>query len=73
MTLDEPTWPKGSYADVHGRLNGEKGNKGGQHVLLLYAQRQYLYALTPHHNFFEVKQPFTAMGPAEAVHMCSKP
>ncbi len=69
LTLDETTWPNESYADVHGRLNGKKCNKGGQHVLLLDAQRQYIYAWTPCHKFFEVKQPFTAMGPAEVVCM----
>jgi hypothetical protein len=37
--------------------------------LLLAAQRQYLYAWTPRHKFFEVKSPFTAMGPAEVVRM----
>ena len=44
LTLDETTWPNGSYADVHGWLNGKKCNKGGQHVLLLDARRRYLYA-----------------------------
>ena len=38
LTLDETTWPNGSYADMHGRLNGKKCNKGGQHVLLLEAK-----------------------------------
>jgi hypothetical protein len=54
---------------VHGRQNGKKCNKGGQHALLLDAQRRYIYAWTPCHKFFEVKSPFTAMGPAEVVCM----
>jgi hypothetical protein len=24
LTMDKTTWPNSSYADVHGRLNGEK-------------------------------------------------
>ncbi len=44
LTMDKTTWPNSSYADVHGRLNGNKTDKGGQHVLLLDSQRQYLYA-----------------------------
>ncbi len=67
LTMDKTTWPNSSYADVHSRLNGKKTDKGGQHVLLLDSQRRYLYAWTPHHKFFEIKPPFTAMGPAEAV------
>ena len=69
LTMDKTTWPNSSYADVHGRLNGKKTDKGGQHVLLLDSQRRYLYAWTPHHKFFEIKPPFTAMGPAEVVHL----
>jgi hypothetical protein len=34
-------------------------------VLLLDSKRQYIYAYTPHHKFFEVVQPFTASGPVE--------
>jgi hypothetical protein len=67
--MDQTTWPNSSYADVHGRLNGKKTDKGGQHALLLDLQRRYLYAWTPHHNFFEIKPPFTAMGPAEVVRL----
>jgi hypothetical protein len=52
--MDETTWPNSSYADVQGRLNGKKTDKGGQHVLLLDAQRRYLYAWTPHHKCFEI-------------------
>ncbi len=36
-------------------------------MLLLDSQRRYLYAWTPCHKFFEIKAPFTAMGPAEKV------
>jgi hypothetical protein len=67
LTMDKTTWPNSSYADVHGRLNGKKTDKGGQHVLLLDSQRWYLYAWTPHYKFFEFKAPFTAIGPAEVV------
>ncbi len=65
LTMDETIWPNSSYAHVHSRLNGEKTYKGGQHMLLLDSQRWYLYAWTPPHKFFEIKPPFTAMGPAE--------
>ncbi len=69
LTMDETTWPNSSYADVQGRLNGKKTDKGGQHVMLLDSQRRYVYAWTPRHKFFEIKAPFTAMGPAEVVIM----
>ncbi len=36
-------------------------------MLLLDSQRRYLYAWTSPHKSFEVKAPFTAMGPAEVV------
>ncbi len=36
-------------------------------MLLLDSQRQYVYAWTPHHKFFEIKAPFTATGPVESV------
>ena len=65
LTLDETTWPNSSYADIQGRLQGKRTDKGGQHVLLLDSKRGYIYAYTPHHKFFEVLQPFTATGPAE--------
>ncbi len=65
LNLDETTWPNSSYADIQGRLQGKKTNKGGQHVLLLDSNRWYIYAWTPHHKFFEVVRPFTATGPAD--------
>jgi hypothetical protein len=65
LTLDETTWPNSSYADIQGRLQGKKTNKGGQHVLLLDSKRQYICAWTPCHKFFEVVRPFTATSPAE--------
>jgi hypothetical protein len=65
LTLDKTTWPNSSYADIQGCLQGKKTNKGGQHVLLLDSKRQYIYAWTPRHKFFEVVRPFTATGPAE--------
>jgi hypothetical protein len=65
LTMDETTWPNSSYADIKGCLQGKKTNKGGQHVLLLDSKRQYIYAWTPHHKFFEVVQSFTATGSAE--------
>ncbi len=34
-------------------------------MLLLGSKRQYIYAYTPRHKFFEVVQPFTATVPAE--------
>ncbi len=37
--------------------------------MLLDSQRQYVYAWIPCHKFFEIKAPFTAMGPAEVVCM----
>ncbi len=49
LTMDETTRPNSSYADVYGRLNRKKTDKGGQHVLFLDSQRRYLYAWTPHH------------------------
>ncbi len=69
LTLDETTWPNSSYVDIQGHLQGKKTDKGGQHVLLLDSKRQYIYAWTPHHKFFEVVQPFTATGPAEVKHL----
>ncbi len=65
LTMDETTWTNSSYADIQGCLQGKKTDKGGQHVLLLDSKRQYIYANTPRHKFFEVVQPFTATGPAE--------
>jgi hypothetical protein len=65
LTMDETTWPNSSYADVQGRLQGKKTDKGGQHVLLLDSKRQCINAWTPCHKFFKVVQPFTATGPAE--------
>ncbi len=69
LTMDKTTWPNSSYANIQGRLNGKKTDKEGQHALLLDSQRRYLYAWTPRHKFFEIKAPFTAMGPAEVVCM----
>ena len=63
--MDETTWPNSSYADVQGRLQGEKTDKGGKYVLLLDSKRQDRYAWTSHHKFVQVVQPFTASGPAE--------
>jgi hypothetical protein len=65
LTMDETTWPNSSYADIQGRLQGKKTDMGGQHVLLLDSKRQYIYAWTPHHKFFEVVPPFMATSPAE--------
>jgi hypothetical protein len=65
LTMDETTWPNSSYADVQGRLQGKKTDKGGQHVLFLDSKRRYMYAYTPRHKFFEVVQPFMASGPTE--------
>ncbi len=61
--------PNSSYADVHGRLSGEKTDKEGQHVLLLDSRRQYLYVWSPCHKFFPITSPFTATGLAEVVRM----
>ena len=69
LTLDETTWPDSSYAEIHGRLNGKKTDTGGQHVLLLDAQRRHIYAWIPHHKFYDVKAPLTATGPVEVVHL----
>jgi hypothetical protein len=65
LTMDDTTWPDSNYADIQGRLQGKKTDKGGQHVLLLDSKRQYIYAWTPHNKFFEVVQPFMATSPAE--------
>ncbi len=65
LIMDETTWSNSSYADIQGRLQGKKTDKGGQHVLLHDSKRRYIYAWTPCHKFFEVVQPFTATGPAE--------
>jgi hypothetical protein len=67
--MDETTWPNSSYTDIQGHLQGKKTDKGGQHVLLLDSKRQYIYAYTPHHKFFEVVQPFAATSPAEVTHL----
>jgi hypothetical protein len=64
LTMDETTWTNLSYARIQGHLQGKKSDKGRQHVLLLYSKRQYIYAWTPCHKFFEVVQPFTATSPA---------
>ncbi len=37
--------------------------------MMLDSQRRCIYAWTPHHKLFEVKVPFTTMGPAEVVCM----
>ena len=66
---DKTTWANSSYADVHSRLMGKKTDKGGQHVLLIDSRRRYLYAWTPHHNFFPVNKPFTVTSPAEIVRL----
>jgi hypothetical protein len=47
-------------SDIQGHLQGKKTDKGGQHVLFLDSKRQYIYAWTPHHKYFEV-----ATSPAE--------
>ncbi len=66
LTMDETTsGPNSSYADIQGRLQGKKTDKGGQHVLLLDSKRRCMCAWTPHHKFFEVVQPFMATVPAE--------
>jgi hypothetical protein len=39
LTMDETTWPNSSYADVQGRLQEKKTDKGGQHMLLLDSKR----------------------------------
>jgi hypothetical protein len=65
LTMDETTWQNSSYADIQGRLQGKKTDKGGQHVLLFDSKRQYIHAWTPCHKFFEVVQPLTATNPAE--------
>ncbi len=69
LILDETTWPNSSYADIQGRLQGKKTDKGGQHVLLLDSKWQYIYVFTPCHKFFEVVQPFMVTGPAEVKHL----
>ena len=69
VMLDATTWSDSSYADVHSRLMGKKTDKGGQHVLLLDAWRRYMYAWTPHYKFFPIVCPFTALSPAEVVHL----
>ncbi len=65
LTMDETTWSNSSYDDIQGHLQGKKTNKGGPHVLLPDSKRQYVYAWTPHHKFFEIYHPFTATGPAK--------
>ncbi len=62
LTMDEKTWPNSSYADIQGCLQGKKTDKGGQHVLLLDPKRQYIYAYTPCHKFFELVQADRAYG-----------
>jgi hypothetical protein len=66
LAMDETILPNSSYADIQGHLQGKKTDKGGQHVFLLDSKRQYIYAWTPCHKFFEVVQPFTTTGPVEA-------
>ncbi len=39
LTMDETTWANSSHADIQGRLQGKKTDKGGQHVLLLDSKR----------------------------------
>ncbi len=39
LTLDETTWQNSSHADIQGRLQGKKTDKGGQHVFLLDSKR----------------------------------
>ncbi len=69
LLMDETTWPNSSCADIQGRLQGKKTDKGGQHVLLIDSKRQYTYEWTPRHKFFEVVSPFMATGPAEVKHL----
>ncbi len=33
LTIDETTWPNSSYADIQGRLQGKKNDKGGQQAI----------------------------------------
>jgi hypothetical protein len=40
--------------------------------LLLDSKRQFIYAWTPCHKFFEVVQPFTATNPAEVKRLVDK-
>ena len=53
VTLDETTWPNASYADMHGRLDGKKCEKGGQIILTLDSRRRYLYGWTGRHKYFK--------------------
>jgi hypothetical protein len=50
LTMDKITWPNSSYADIQGRLQGKKSNRGGKHVSLLDSKRRYIHAWTPCHK-----------------------
>ena len=65
MTLDETTWPNSSYANVQGRVRGGKTGKGGEHVIVTDARRQYIYQYTARHSFHKKEEPYTQQGPAE--------
>ncbi len=65
LTMDETTWQNSSNADIQGRLQGKKTDKGRQHVLLLDFKRQNINAWTPHHKYFEVVSPFTTTAAVE--------
>ncbi len=66
LTVDETTWANALYADVQGHIKGKPGVvKGGQHTLVVDANRRFVYGYTARHKYFEQKKPLTQEGPAE--------
>merc|ERR1712194_647482 len=53
LSLDETSWANGSYSDMNRRLKGKKINKGGQHTIVVDANKRYMIAWTPRHKLFK--------------------
>ena len=64
-TIDEMTWPSGSYADMHSRLKGKNCSRGGQHTVVVGASSRYIYVYTPRHKLFKRDKRFPQEGPSE--------
>ena len=72
LSIDEITWPNGSYSGMHHRLRGKKHSKGGQHTIVADARDGWIYAWTPRHNLFKRVAQFTQEGPAEVVRLMNE-
>ena len=69
-TIDETSWPNGSYSDMNRCLKGKRINKGGQHTIAVDAKSRYMYPWTPRHKQFKKEGKFTQEGPMELKCLC---